>query len=82
MANGDRIPVTGAMLDFIIMLHHARDIYISQACLADELELDEKPDWYALCEELFSKRFTKEAAMVGFALNKQTFEADHENPYS
>ena len=75
MNENDDVAVTGAFLSLVKALQSARQVYISESSIAEDLELDIPDDFDTRCRDLFFNRYRQAVAALGLAANEQTYEA-------
>lgn len=71
----DDVPVTGAFLSLVELIHAAREMYRNEMSLAQEMQMAIPEDYLTRCKILFSKTYATYASEIGFKLNAVTFNA-------
>lgn len=75
LPNEDSVPVTGAFLSLVGILHGYRTVFINETHLAESLGHPAPEDYFSRCEKLFSTTYAAHANQIGLSLNRITFEA-------
>lgn len=75
MTKETQVAVTGAFLSLALAIHHAKNLYIREGQMAEDLGLEKPEDWHSRCEVLFMKTYAAQADAIGLNRNKITLEA-------
>lgn len=71
----DDVPVTGAFLSLVKILHSSRTRFIAESVLALDLGTSEPNNWLKRCEDLFYGEFAEQFKLAGLSLNAITFSS-------
>lgn len=69
------VAVTGAFLSLALAIRSAKNLYIHESQMAEDLGLEKPDDWFTRCDDLFTKTYAAQADAIGLKRNRITLEA-------
>lgn len=75
LPNEDSVPVTGAFLSLVGILHGYRTVFINETHLAESLGHAAPEDYFSRCEKLFLTTYAAQVDQIGLCRNRITFES-------
>lgn len=71
----DDVPVTGAFLNLVQILHSSLGRFIAESSLAEDFGMQKPKDYWVRCDDLFYGEFKEQFKRAGLKLNDITFSS-------